>query len=243
MTKALKEAKLNTSWIQPNEPWDTAMREFVAAVLDPARKRFVPSFAPVVEEIARLGAINSLSQLVLKLTSPGVPDIYQGNETWDFSLVDPDNRQPVDYQARRQMLAGLTNTTPEELLSSWPDGRIKLFVTHRLLRFRREHPALFRHGNYTPLRPAGVFGECCVAFAREREGEWLIVLAPRVSSRLGFPATGDRWLDTALELPEAAARARAIEVFTGGGLRSEGNSLRLSEAMRVLPFAVYTSVG
>ena len=241
MAKALKEAKLNTSWIQPNEPWDTAMREFVAAVLDPARKRFVPSFAPVVEEIARLGAINSLSQLVLKLTSPGVPDIYQGNETWDFSLVDPDNRRPVDYQLRREMLSGVTNAAPDELLSNWPDGRIKMFVTHRLLRFRREHPALFLHGSYTPLRLTGSFEDCCVAFAREHDAEWIVVLAPRLSSRVGFPATGDRWQDTALELPEAAAHAGATDLFTGRELRSEGNSLQLSDAMAILPFAVYAS--
>ena len=99
MAKALHEAKVNTSWIQPNEKWDNATGEFVARILEPGPKnKFLPVFLPVVEEIARLGAINSLAQLVLKLTAPGVPDIYQGNEIWDFSLVDPDNRRPVDYQ-------------------------------------------------------------------------------------------------------------------------------------------------
>ncbi|HEX3816655.1 MAG TPA: malto-oligosyltrehalose synthase, partial [Chthoniobacterales bacterium] len=101
MAKALKEAKLNTSWVQPNEPWDAAVAEFVAHVLDPSPKnRFLKSFLPVAEEAARIGAMNSLSQTLLKLTSPGVPDIYQGSETWDFSLVDPDNRRPVDYAWR-----------------------------------------------------------------------------------------------------------------------------------------------
>ncbi len=217
------------------------MREFIAAVLDPARKRFVPSFAPVVEEIARLGAINSLSQVVLKLTAPGVPDIYQGNETWDFSLVDPDNRRPVDYELRREMLAGLTNARPEELLRDWPDGRIKMFVSHRLLRFRRENPALFLQGSYTPLRPSGSLADCCVAFAREHEGEWIVVLTPRLSSRVGFPATGERWQDTALELPEAVGRANATELFVRRDLRTEGNLLRLSEAFAIFPFAVFTN--
>ena len=111
MAKALKEAKLNTSWIQPNEQWDTATREFIAKILEPgAKNKFLPAFLPVVEEIARLGAINSLSQVLLKLTAPGVPDIYQGNEIWDFSLVDPDNRRPVDYELRREMLAGVRRT-------------------------------------------------------------------------------------------------------------------------------------
>src|SRR4051812_28547824 len=108
MAKALKEAKMNTSWIQPNEQWDSAMSDFVARVLEASPKnKFLPSFLPVAEEIARLGAINSLSQLALKLTVPGVPDMYQGTELWNFSLVDPDNRRPVDYQQRRDMLASL----------------------------------------------------------------------------------------------------------------------------------------
>src|SRR5205085_6790112 len=188
MAKALKEAKINTSWIQPNEKWDTAMQDFVARILDPSPKnKFVPSFLPVAGEIARLGAINSLAQVVLKLTVPGVPDIYQGNEIWDFSLVDPDNRRPVDYQRRGEMLASLTGATPAELLQQWPDGRIKLFLTQRLLRFRRDHPALFQQGKYLPLSVGGTFADSCVAFVREYEGAWIAVVVPRVSSRVGFP--------------------------------------------------------
>ncbi|MBA3273337.1 MAG: malto-oligosyltrehalose synthase, partial [Chthoniobacterales bacterium] len=114
MAKAVNEAKINTSWIQPNEEWDTAMREFIAQLLEPGKSRFVPRLLPLVTEIARLGAMNSLAQVLLKLTAPGVPDIYQGQETWDFSLVDPDNRRPVDYTQRREMLDGLTNATPQE---------------------------------------------------------------------------------------------------------------------------------
>src|ERR1041385_1034402 len=103
MAKALNEAKINTSWIQPNEEWLPAMRDFFAKILEASPKnKFLPSFLPVVKEIARLGAINSLTQTLLKLTSPGVPDIYQGNEIWDFSLVDPDNRRPVDYKHRSE---------------------------------------------------------------------------------------------------------------------------------------------
>ena len=153
MAKAMKEAKLNTSWVQPNEAWDSAVAEFVARVLDPSPKnRFLENFIPFAEEVARIGAINSLAQTLLKLTAPGVPDIYQGNEIWDFSLVDPDNRRPVDYAQRREMLDSLDKATPENLLGRWQDGRIKLFLTQRLLVFRRENPALFAHGSYTPLR-------------------------------------------------------------------------------------------
>src|SRR4030095_11905589 len=130
MAKALHEAKINTSWIQPNEEWDAAMSNFVAKTLDTApRNKFLPAFLPVAQEIAPLGAINSLTQTLLKLTSPGVPDIYQGNEVWDYSLVDPDNRRPVDYKRRREMLQTLPAATPDELLRNWPDGRIKMFLT------------------------------------------------------------------------------------------------------------------
>jgi (1->4)-alpha-D-glucan 1-alpha-D-glucosylmutase len=244
MAKALKEAKINTSWIQPNEKWDTAMQDFVARILDPSPKnKFVPSFIPVAEEIARLGAINSLAQVALKLTLPGVPDIYQGNEIWDFSLVDPDNRRPVDYQRRREMLDSLATVSPEELLQTWPDGRIKLFLTQRLLRFRREHPVLFQQGNYLPLAVSGPFAESCVAFARQHESAWIAVLVPRLSARVGFPPIGDKWKETAVDLPESLPREGARELFTGRDLRTDVAGIQISEAMAKLPFAVYANQG
>ncbi len=239
MAKALKEAKLNTSWIQPNEQWDLATQEFVAKILGPSsRNKFLPSFVPVAEEIARLGAINSLSQTLLKLTSPGVPDIYQGTETWDYSLVDPDNRRPVDYACRRAMLESLETAPSEELLRLWPDGRIKIFLTQRLLRFRRDHAELFHHGSYVPLQFTGTFADCCVGFIRQHNRESIVVLAPRLSSRVGFPPIGERWLDTAVELPQQIAPGAAHELFTKRGLAVD-RALRLSEAMATLPFAVY----
>src|SRR5262249_48809626 len=147
MAKALKEAKINTSWIQPNEEWDAAMHDFVARILDLSpRNKFLPIFLPAAKEIIQLGAINSLTQTLLKLTSPGVPDIYQGTETWDYSLVDPDNRRPVDYELHRQMLKSLSTLPPKELMEAWPDGRIKLFLTKHILRLRRQHADLFDRG-------------------------------------------------------------------------------------------------
>jgi (1->4)-alpha-D-glucan 1-alpha-D-glucosylmutase len=242
MAKALKEAKMNTSWIQPNEQWDSAMSDFVARVLEPSSKnKFVPAFLPVAEEIARLGAINSLSQVALKLTAPGVPDIYQGNEIWSFSLVDPDNRRPVDYEQRREMLASLEKASPEELLREWPDGRIKLMLTQRLLRFRRENPLLFERGSYLPLTVTGEFADCCVAFARELEGKWIVVLVPRLSSRVGFPPIGEKWQDTAVELPISFPQGGVTELFTGGDLAAGDDALRLSAALPILPFAAYTN--
>ena len=242
MAKALKEAKLNTSWIQPNEQWDSAMHDFVARALDPSpRNKFLPSFLPMVDEIARLGAINSLSQVALKLTAPGVPDIYQGNEIWDFSLVDPDNRRPIDYRHRRKLLESLPQTAPEQLLETWPDGRIKLFLTQRLLRFRRDHPELFQHGNYLPLKSAGQLPECVVAFVREYKGKWVTLIVPRLSSRIGFPPTGENWRETMVGLPESLSYTGVREIFTGRELGDEGSWIRLSSALAVFPFAAYTN--
>src|SRR5438445_6502678 len=168
MMKALNEAKLTTSWIQPNEEWLAATRDFVAEVLDPTPKnKFLPAFLPIAEEIARLGAINSLAQTLLKLTSPGVPDIYQGNETWDFSLVDPDNRRAVDYRLRAEMLSCLSSKTPEELLQNWPDGRIKMVLTQRALRFRTEQADLFQRANYLRPHATCAFADRSISCARE----------------------------------------------------------------------------
>jgi len=242
MTKALNEAKLNTSWIQPNEQWLVATRDFVAKILEATPKnKFLPTFLPVAEEIARLGAINSLAQALLKLTSPGVPDIYQGNETWDFSLVDPDNRRPVDYKRRAEMLSCLSSKTPGEFLQNWPDGRIKMFLTQRALQFRNERADLFRSGNYLPLRASGTFADCCISFARQLDRDWAIVIVPRLSSRIGFPPTGDRWQDTAIELPENLSVDRAREIFTGRELSIQNRQIRLAEALSILPFAIVTN--
>ena len=243
MGKALHEAKLNTSWIQPNEEWDAAMHDFVRGILDSSpRNKFLPSFLPVVQEIARLGAINSLTQTLLKLTSPGVPDIYQGNEIWDFSLVDPDNRRPVDYKRRREMLEALSASTPDELMQNWPDGRIKMFLMRQVLQFRRKHVDLFQRGEYLPLAASGTFAECCVSFARRLGNQWIVVIAPRLSSRIGFPPVGDPWKDTALELPETLPLENAHNLFTCHNLHHEGRLLSIAGAMPTLPFAVITNL-
>jgi (1->4)-alpha-D-glucan 1-alpha-D-glucosylmutase len=244
MAKALKEAKINTSWIQPNEEWDAAMHDFVARILDSSsRNKFLPIFLPAAKEIIRFGAINSLTQTLLKLTSPGVPDIYQGNEIWDHSLVDPDNRRPVDYDLRRQMLESLSSATPGELMKTWPDGRIKLFLTQRLLRFRREHGDLFRHGEYLPLHTSGTFAECCVSFVRRLDDNWIAVIAPRLSSRIGFPPIGEAWQDTEIQLPETFSLKDAHDLFTCQPIRHRKRQVAVRDVFSVLPFAVITNAG
>jgi (1->4)-alpha-D-glucan 1-alpha-D-glucosylmutase len=239
MAKAMKEAKLNTSWVQPNEAWDSAVTEFVARVLDPSPKnRFLETFIPFAEEIARTGAVNSLAQVLLKLTAPGVPDIYQGNEIWDFSLVDPDNRRPVDYAQRREILDSLGEAMPEDLLGRWPDGRIKLFLTQRLLVFRNENPELFADGSYTPLNLSGTFADSCIAFARTHEGQSIVVLAPRLTARVGFPPIGEAWRDTAVRLPNEFGNA--CDLFTGEFFAARDSTLDLSQAFREYPFTLLT---
>jgi (1->4)-alpha-D-glucan 1-alpha-D-glucosylmutase len=243
MAKALHEAKLNTSWIQPNEEWDAAVHDFVARVLDPSpRNRFLPVFVPVAKEIARLGAVNSLTQTLLKLTSPGVPDIYQGNEIWDYSLVDPDNRRPVDYKRRREMLASLAGANPQDLVRDWVDGRIKMFLTQRVLQFRREHIELFQHGEYLPLTPSGTFAECCVSFGRQLANQWIVVVTPRLSSRVGFPPIGESWKDTTIEFPETLPLEHAHDLFTCRPVPVQNRVVKLADALSILPFAVITNL-
>ena len=238
MTKALKEAKLNTSWIQPNENWDDAMQEFVARILEAGpRNKFLPAFLPVAAEIARLGAINSLAQTAIKLTAPGVPDIYQGTEIWDDSLVDPDNRRPIDYARRREMLTQIENVPANELMQCWPDGRIKMRLTQRLLHLRRENPELFREGIYEPINFGGAFADCAIGFVRRHRDRAIIVIVPRLSSRVGFPPIGDRWQDTHVVLPAGLSNLR--DVFSDREVRAENSQLRLAVAMSQLPFAVF----
>ena len=243
MAKALHEAKINTSWIQPNEEWDAAMRDFVAKILEAIpRNKFLPIFLPVAKEIARLGAINSLTQTLLKLTAPGVPDIYQGNEIWDYSLVDPDNRRPVDYNRRREMLTALPGATPDELMRAWPDGRIKMFLTQRVLRFRGEHAKLFQRGEYLPLRASGMFAECCISFARRLRDKWIVVIAPRLSSRVSFPPIGELWKDTAIEFPQTFSLDNTHDFFTCRPVHSKDRQVKMADAFSVLPFAVITNL-
>lgn len=228
MRKATKEAKENTSWINPNQAYDDALQQFVAAVIDdPA---FTEQFRPLAEKVAQYGMYNSLSQTLLKLTSPGVPDIYQGNEVWDFSLVDPDNRRPVNYEQRQELLAALrrqlqpaglnlTNFV-QELIETRTDGRIKLYVTHQALAYRRTHPELFCSGEYLPLASDGSARASVCAFARQHEGQQALIVAPRLLARVlpnpAAPPLGSRvWGDARLTLPRGSSSSRYRHVFTG----------------------------
>ncbi len=239
MTKAIKEAKVNSSWVQPNEAWDKGVRDFIAALLTRQTDNpFLKAFEPLAERVAQLGALNSLIQTTLKLTVPGVPDIYQGTETWDFSLVDPDNRRPVDYAQREEALHSLDAATPQDLLAHWPDGRVKLFVLSAILHYRRDHPELFREGGYRVLKVSGKYADNVVAFVREHDDHAVAVIVPRLVSRLdNYPPVGPCWDNTAITL-ESDGGAPWRELFTHRNLTLEDGVLRLSEALADFPLAV-----
>jgi len=241
MIKALKEAKVNTSWIQPNEDWEDAARGFVAEALKEGTNRFLNDFAPFAAQVAQTGMINSLSQLVIKCTAPGVPDFYQGSELWDFRLVDPDNRQPVDYESRKNLLEPAEKANAVELFKQWRDGRIKLFLTRALLHFRLEHAELFANGDFIPLRTGGAYPDSCLAFLRTFENDSLLVVAPRLTQKIGFPPVGAAWRDTAIELPQNAMAGKMHDLLTGRELDAGGGPIHLADALRELPVAVYAT--
>ncbi len=183
--KVAREASRFTNWVNPNEAYEEASRAFVSGTLDAKRSAaFLDDFRTFVEARIDPGLINGLSQQVLKLTSPGVPDIYQGTEFWDDSLVDPDNRRPVDFDARTEALAGQESVPLGDLVERRTDGRIKLAVTSRLLAIRREHKALFAEGDYVPVHAEGRAAEHLVAFLRKHGGMELLVVVPHLVMKL-----------------------------------------------------------
>ena len=188
MLKALREAKVHTSWINPDVGYEKAVEQFTrSSVVPGSRSRFMEDFHELRKEIAFYGYLNALSQTLLKIASPGVPDFYQGTELWDFSLVDPDNRRPVDFEKRVRLLEEIGSreaNAPEELLkdlvSNWQDGRIKLHLIRKALNFRIAHQELFAAGDYIPLKVVGQRRDSVVAFGRRRRKDWLMVAAPRL---------------------------------------------------------------
>jgi (1->4)-alpha-D-glucan 1-alpha-D-glucosylmutase len=253
MEKALKEAKIHTSWLNPHEAHDQAVRTFIQRVLTPGvENRFLADFALFQARIAPVGLLNALSQTLLKITSPGVPDFYQGTELWDDSLVDPDNRRPVDFPTRRACLAELQQRETEgllplvqELLAQWCDGRIKLYVTYKALHFRRSHISLFRDGGYLPIACTGTRREHVVAFARCKEQHWTLVVIPRWLTKLSSrrqPPLGRRvWGKNFLLLPPEAPLSWH-NVLTGeeltGTTTPQGQTLYLSTILQYFPVAL-----
>ena len=233
MIKAVREAKQLSNWATPNIEYETLLSAFVQRVLDPSRSRaFFSDLQAFATRIALPGMVNALAQAVLKLTIPGVPDIYQGCECWDFSLVDPDNRRPVDFAARAAALAGLKTatdraggtaaTTVAMLLDQWPNGKIKFYLQHRLLAERRRQPVLFNDGGYLPLAATGAHADHIVAFARAKDDAAIVVVVPRLVVSLGAGEgrmpIGDVWTDSAVVCPPALTGREWTDLLTGGVL-------------------------
>jgi (1->4)-alpha-D-glucan 1-alpha-D-glucosylmutase len=255
--KATKEAKVNTSWIQPDERWDEAVAKFVAGVVEqPSGSRFWRIFLPLARRVAHVGLHNSLSQVLLKIASPGVPDIYQGNELWDFALVDPDNRRPVDYELRARMLKQLDAdrgargavAAARERYLKWEDGAVKLLVTALGLRARKSHAELFGDGEYLPLRAAGTHADRLAAFARRHGDELAVAVAPRLVNDL---LTGDDrsralparvFSGAMLPVPGLQPGDKLVDVFTEEShvaRRHEGGAaLEIDALLGVLPVSL-----
>jgi (1->4)-alpha-D-glucan 1-alpha-D-glucosylmutase len=220
MRKAMKEAKRHTSWVTENLEYEHAVEAFVASTLvGDTAAAFLASFVPFQRRLAWFGMINSLAQLLLRIGSPGVPDVYQGSELWNFSLVDPDNRQPVDFALRQQLLRDVQAASPADMLDNWMDGRAKLFTLSRALRFRRDHQDLFLHGEYEPLT-GDVDDPHVIAFSRRRETQEAIIVVPRFLAAMmgGVPKSPlgiDRWRMMSIRLPRRLNKSRLTNVFTG----------------------------
>jgi (1->4)-alpha-D-glucan 1-alpha-D-glucosylmutase len=272
MLKAAREAKRFTSWVNQNDEYESAMNNFIERILTPSSTNpFIDDLSQFQSVIAPLGLANSLVQTVLKLTCPGVPDIYQGTELWDFSLVDPDNRRPVDYSLRRSLLDSMESHIKlvEQLpasgggegrrqfagkcLDSLTDGKLKLYLSACLLRFRHQNNKLFSSGKYLPLEVTGREAEHVVAFARQQEGRWAVVVVPHLIATLlklddpdrfkGFDVgaalkDAKTWGDTAVILPEQIQAKEVTNLFTSDKLIATNGQLLLSDVFATLPVCV-----
>ncbi len=249
LVKAVREAKQHSGWISPNAAHENAVTGFVEAILaEGPGNRFRRDFLSFQERTARHGAINALSQVLMKITAPGVPDFYQGSELWTFTLVDPDNRPKVDYRQRLAIVESLRRVDAKglprllkELTSHWKDGRIKLHLTDRALDLRRSHASVFLDGAYIPIVAEGTAADSVVAFARAQEGYWAISVAPRASVRLSSARSSTLapldWGDTAIVLP-AKAPAAWRNVLTGEAVMADGGKVLLSTLLGAFPVAL-----
>jgi (1->4)-alpha-D-glucan 1-alpha-D-glucosylmutase len=237
MTKSVREAKLRSTWASPDLGYEGAIHAFIDAALNPEpTNAFLSAFLPFQERIAELGVHNSLAQTTLKLTSPGVPDTYQGAELWDLSLVDPDNRRPVDYQERERLLDLLDTEPPPpaELLGNWKTGAVKLFLIQRLLRLRKQHPEVFAEGSYEPLLASGPGADAACAFIRRTSDRAILVAMTRFPLRNSEAGV---WEQTTIAAgPMFGSPLRNI--LTGTELDSAPETLTLKAILGDLPVAI-----
>ena len=256
MIKALREAKEHSSWANINGDYEAAMSGFIQALLAPGEKNlFLTDFVAMVQPIMHFGLINSLAQTLIKLSSPGVPDIYQGCESWQFNLVDPDNRRPIDFDQRRQQLAEVKALVAAErrewparlepLLANMPDGRIKLYIVWQTLALRAQWPEVFRDGDYLPLNVVGDKAAHVCAFARRFGERIAITVVPRLpvhllGNELGLPTGPNVWGDTAIELPPDLSGVIYNNVLSGERLEAV-ERLTVGEMLASFPAAILST--
>ncbi|MEP6970183.1 MAG: malto-oligosyltrehalose synthase, partial [Betaproteobacteria bacterium] len=251
MRKAARESKVHTRWTHPDPDYEDALEKFVRVVLTPGpHNLFLDDLQALADTLAWFGAFNSLATVLLKFSCPGVPDLYQGQERIHLTLVDPDNRAPVDYDRLGLMLTTLQSLDPSgaiDLLADAQDGRAKMWITWRMLSLRRDRELLFRDGDYTALATSGSATAHIVAFKRQHRNDVLIVLVPRLLATLmeqkrELPLGPEVWGDTrvAVELPDGT---RLTDVLTGAELPVRDGQIRVSAAFATLPLAalIFTS--
>lgn len=261
MVKALREAKVNTSWINPNDDYEFAVTSFIDTILDFSHdNKFLEEFEPFQKTISHFGMLNSLSQALLKIASPGVPDFYQGTEIWDLSLVDPDNRRPVNFAYRREKLAALKKEMADSgadytgflrgLINKWEDGAIKLFVTWKALTHRRENHPLFMEGAYLPLTGNGELKDHVCGFARQRDDKTVLIIVPRFMTQvphsempLGEKVWGKTWVVIPDEISDNVFRNVLTEEEVDVVPHMKRRALSLGDVFSCFPAAMLAGEG
>ncbi|ABE49684.1 malto-oligosyltrehalose synthase [Methylobacillus flagellatus] len=240
LIKSIREAKRLSGWMQANEEYENACSDLLFHILDPEHSLpFLQSAYSFVQEISTIGAVNSLSQTILRMTTPGIPDLYQGTEIWDFSLLDPDNRSPVEYEPREQLLA--TKVALDEKITNWQNGGIKQHFIQQLLQFRRQHAALFNCGDYQPLKVSGARAAHLLAFMRTEGSHALIVVVPRLTAplmpeRQRLLISADAWQDTIVHLPDRL-NTEAYNVISGQPYHVYAGQILVRDLFSRLPWA------
>ncbi len=253
MIKAVREGKQNSSWLEPNLAWEDAMFSFVNEIFDPkSSAAFIADFLAFQKDIEFYGVYNSLSQTLLKITCPGVPDFYQGSEIWDLNMVDPDNRRIVDYGTRKRLLEEVLNFFPtqsslENILRNYSEGKVKLFTAHKALVVRKEMREVFESGHYTPIKAVGRFDKHVIAFSRKKHNQSVIVAVPRLLTKVveaSKQPVGETWADTRLCLPQNL-EGSWINTFTNEKLRptkvGDDWSFPMSDVFHAFPLSLLVS--
>ncbi|MFH1223013.1 MAG: malto-oligosyltrehalose synthase, partial [Pseudomonadota bacterium] len=254
LIKAVREAKVHTAWIKNDTDYESACVNFIEQILkEDDNNQFLKDFLPFQKKAAFYGTLNSLSQAMIKMTAPGVPDFYQGCELWELNLVDPDNRRPVDYDKRISMLADIKerskndiNGLLKELSSDGRDGKIKLYLIYKTLEFRKAHPDIFETGSYVPIETTGKLKDNVISFMRKSGKGSAVVIAPRFYSYFmkegEMVANSDIWGDTSVVLPEGSP-AEFKDILTGNTIKCSDNTIAVSTVQTLLPVSLLYGAG